>query len=184
MAKARLGALLAVLGFAVVAHAGEPRPPAPQRERAGNARGSRGEDRRSSAEPQGAGTGRGGSTPTSRSWGSRSAPAGGATWVFRATARRFGCEGALADLGRAAPPLRGSRVEYARPELREWYVESPQGIEQGFTIPGRPRAGGARGAAWCWPSAGASARSSRRTGARRGSTTPPAARCCATRTST
>ncbi len=53
-------------------------------------------------------------------------PTRGAAWRFQATPRAFGCDGALAALGEALPKVQGGRVEYARPELREWYVESPR----------------------------------------------------------
>lgn len=33
-----------------------------------------------------------------------------------------------------APSAHGNRVEYARPGLREWYVNGPLGVEQGFVI--------------------------------------------------
>jgi MYXO-CTERM domain-containing protein len=74
-------------------------------------------------------------------------PSHGAAWMFQPTPRGFGCDGALAAVGGALPAVRGGRVEYARPELREWYVAIPRGIEQGFTLPAPPacRRGGGVG---------------------------------------
>ena len=50
----------------------------------------------------------------------------------------FGCEGSLEAVGPAAPHARQNRIEYSRPNLREWYLNGPLGIEQGFTIARRP----------------------------------------------
>ncbi|MFO0580011.1 MAG: MYXO-CTERM sorting domain-containing protein [Polyangia bacterium] len=56
----------------------------------------------------------------------------------------YGCEGKVASPGPAT--LRRSdeqnRIELARAELTEWYVNGPLGIEQGFTIPEPPTARG------------------------------------------
>ena len=41
-------------------------------------------------------------------------------------------------VGEVTPSASANRVDYARPHLREWYVNGPMGIEQGFTIPHRP----------------------------------------------
>ncbi len=65
-------------------------------------------------------------------------PSRGSAWAFQATPRGFGCEGALVELGDATPAVIGGRVEYERRALREWYVDGPRGLEQGFTIPSPP----------------------------------------------
>ncbi len=74
-------------------------------------------------------------------------PARGARWAFQATPRSFGCDAMPAAVGSALPEVRAGRVEYARPELREWYAESPRGLEQGFTLAAPPacRRDGGRG---------------------------------------
>ena len=74
-------------------------------------------------------------------------PSRGSAWAFQATPRGFGCEGALVELGDATPAVIAGRVEYDRRALREWYVDGPRGLEQGFTIPSPPpcRGRGGRG---------------------------------------
>ncbi len=47
---------------------------------------------------------------------------------------RAGCAEAPVDLTAVAPRGYGTRVEYVRPGLTEWYVNGPMGIEQGFTF--------------------------------------------------
>ncbi len=42
----------------------------------------------------------------------------------------------------AAPAVRANRVEYAHGGVSEWYLNGPMGLEQGFTIPRAPDAGG------------------------------------------
>lgn len=53
----------------------------------------------------------------------------------------FGRPDALAALGGSRPVIRGNRVWYRRAGLTEWYANGPLGLEQGFTVTGRPRAG-------------------------------------------
>ncbi len=65
-------------------------------------------------------------------------PAGGAGWAFQAAPWGLGCDGSLAPLGEAAPESRADRTVYARPGLDEWYVRSPRGVEQGFTLRAPP----------------------------------------------
>ena len=45
-----------------------------------------------------------------------------------------------------APVATGNRVEYQRSGLTEWYINTPQGLEQGFTLARRPDAFVQRGA--------------------------------------
>jgi hypothetical protein len=73
--------------------------------------------------------GRGGSVP--------------AAWHLRLS--RFGCGDDLAPVAAATPTATGNRVEYDRTgaghTLREWYLNGPLGLEQGFTIAHRPTCG-------------------------------------------
>lgn len=50
---------------------------------------------------------------------------------LRPAAAGYGAQ--LRPLGAAAPSALANRVEYVRPGLREWYVNGPAGVEQGFT---------------------------------------------------
>lgn len=50
----------------------------------------------------------------------------------------LGCGGSVAKVAAAPAQPSKNRVEYARPEVTEWYVNGPLGLEQGFTIPHRP----------------------------------------------
>ncbi len=45
---------------------------------------------------------------------------------------------ALAPVAQGVVTSEGARVEIRRPGLLEWYVNSPAGLEQGFTLPERP----------------------------------------------
>lgn len=47
---------------------------------------------------------------------------------------RAGCADSPALLAEVPPQARGTRVEYPRAGLTEWYVNGPMGIEQGFTV--------------------------------------------------
>jgi len=58
------------------------------------------------------------------------------TWTWRTAA--WGREGSLADAGAVAPAHELARVEYDRGSLVEWYVNGPEGLEQGFTLAARP----------------------------------------------
>ena len=69
------------------------------------------------------------------------APATGAPWTMQATA--ISTDGGRLPLAAAAPIISGTRVEYRRDGMTEWYVNGPQGLEQGFTLidpPARARA--------------------------------------------
>jgi len=54
-----------------------------------------------------------------------------------------GREGGLAPVPEGIVSGRGARVEIRRPGLLEWYENSPQGLEQGFTLLRRPEGEGA-----------------------------------------
>jgi IPT/TIG domain/FG-GAP repeat len=49
--------------------------------------------------------------------------------------RDVGYGRALTAVGDVAPSARANRVAYAHAGLTEWYVNGPQGLEQGFTVP-------------------------------------------------
>ena len=50
----------------------------------------------------------------------------------------FGRKSALQPLAPGALSAAGERVEIQRPGIVEWYVNRPSGLEQGFTLAGRP----------------------------------------------
>jgi hypothetical protein len=57
------------------------------------------------------------------------------------TLTAYGYASALQPLASAAPWVSANRVSYARGALREWYTNGPLGLEQGFDLAARPRAG-------------------------------------------
>lgn len=57
--------------------------------------------------------------------------------------RAYGYGNRLHVLGAVAPIASGNRVLYRHGSVAEWYVNGPLGLEQGFTVTGRP--GGDRG---------------------------------------
>jgi trimeric autotransporter adhesin len=57
------------------------------------------------------------------------------------TLTAYGYASALQPLGSAAPQVSANRVSYAHGALREWYTNGPLGLEQGFDLAARPRAG-------------------------------------------
>ncbi len=50
------------------------------------------------------------------------------------TLASFGCATAPIPARQALPVAKGNRIEYNRPGLREWYVNGPLGLEQGFVV--------------------------------------------------
>ncbi|HEY2955396.1 MAG TPA: FG-GAP-like repeat-containing protein [Candidatus Eisenbacteria bacterium] len=66
----------------------------------------------------------------------RTAKHGAWSWTWQTTA--WGRSGRMRALTVAAPEARGSRVEYRRGGMVEWYENLPGGLEQGFTIADRP----------------------------------------------
>ena len=58
----------------------------------------------------------------------------------------YGCADDVTTLGAAPPRSTARRVEYVRPSsrgtVREWYENTPQGLEQGFTLEEAPCAAG------------------------------------------
>jgi hypothetical protein len=64
----------------------------------------------------------------------------GADWRMQQTLRGFGARGDLATLAEVAPSALKSRIDYARSDgLSEWYVNSPQGLQQWFTVDRAPQ---------------------------------------------
>ena len=61
-----------------------------------------------------------------------------AAWRFGWEMAWFGRPGARRAVGGASPEPSGSRVTYRRPEFDEWYDNSHEGLEQGFTVHDRP----------------------------------------------
>jgi hypothetical protein len=62
---------------------------------------------------------------------------GGASWSIGL--RAFGRGRRLVPVAPASPAAYANRVRFGRPGIDEWYAASPIGIEQGFTVPARPR---------------------------------------------
>lgn len=59
---------------------------------------------------------------------------GAAPWQNSLALQRAGCREQLRVVASAAPQVRGNRIEYQRPGLKEWYVNGPLGLEQGFDV--------------------------------------------------
>jgi hypothetical protein len=57
---------------------------------------------------------------------------------FKIALLGYGYGDALEPVQTAAPTANFNRVEYRRGALREWYVNGPLGLEQGFTLQKRP----------------------------------------------
>jgi hypothetical protein len=69
--------------------------------------------------------------------------ASGRPELLRLSLAGVGRGDSLAAVGPGQPPLaHESRVEIRRPGLVEWYVNSPEGLEQGFTLSERPSGDG------------------------------------------
>ncbi|MDQ2737398.1 MAG: FG-GAP repeat protein [Actinomycetota bacterium] len=64
------------------------------------------------------------------------APTTGAVWTMHATAISTATGNIPVTV--AQPIIAGSRVEYRRDGLTEWYVNGPHGLEQGFTVAALP----------------------------------------------
>lgn len=64
------------------------------------------------------------------------------SWSWGLTLESWGRGDRLRLAGAVSPVAEGSRVEYRRGDLTEWYVNDAKGIEQGFTIARRPEGEG------------------------------------------
>ncbi|MBE0566633.1 MAG: FG-GAP repeat protein [Krumholzibacteria bacterium] len=60
------------------------------------------------------------------------------TWSLQA----WGRPDQLQAVAARTPTADGPRVSYARPGLDEWYINGPDGLEQGFTVAARPGGAG------------------------------------------
>ena len=66
-------------------------------------------------------------------------PARSASWHTSLALQRAGCARQLQTVSPAEPPIvQGNRIEYRRAGLREWYVNGPLGLEQGFDVERQP----------------------------------------------
>jgi hypothetical protein len=60
-------------------------------------------------------------------------------WEWTLNVRRWGRHGALLEVNSPARMhVDGGRIEYARGDVVEWYVNNAKGLEQGFTLARRP----------------------------------------------
>ncbi len=73
---------------------------------------------------------------TSRRHGSELSNGG---WSLSLTLTAWGRDGEMRSLESAAPDAHDNRVEIVRGELAEWFVNTPAGLEQGFTVDSRPQ---------------------------------------------
>ncbi len=62
------------------------------------------------------------------------------SWSLRTTG--MGCDGAVKSLEEPVITAEGNRVRYERPEIEEWYLNGPLGIEQGFVLDKAPECAG------------------------------------------
>jgi hypothetical protein len=62
------------------------------------------------------------------------------SWGWRTVA--FGRQGAMQGVRPMQPEYEGPRVTYAHPDFEEWYLNSPAGLEQGFTFHEPPAGSG------------------------------------------
>src|SRR5262245_18952650 len=63
---------------------------------------------------------------------------GGSPELLQLSLSRVGREGALADVAAGTVVADENRVEIQRPGLVEWFVNGPDGLEQGFTLAEKP----------------------------------------------
>ncbi|MFC1573065.1 FG-GAP-like repeat-containing protein [Candidatus Eisenbacteria bacterium] len=65
------------------------------------------------------------------------------SWVWTWQTTAWGRGSRLTAVGVVEPLHEGSRVEYVRPGLTEWYENRKEGLEQGFTVRAKPAGEGA-----------------------------------------
>jgi uncharacterized repeat protein (TIGR01451 family) len=58
----------------------------------------------------------------------------GLEWRLDLRLRGYGCESELSLLPAVSPEAQSEGVEYRRGALTEWYLNRPEGLEQGFTV--------------------------------------------------
>jgi len=76
--------------------------------------------------------------------GLRLAPTDGAGWEWGLSLRAWGRPGVLEVADVVWLSADENRVEIDRQQLTEWFVNSPDGLEHGFTVPVSPRDDGER----------------------------------------
>jgi hypothetical protein len=76
--------------------------------------------------------------------GMRLKPTEGSSWEWRLALTGWGRPGSLEAGSVAGLHAEQDRVELDRGPLTEWFVNTPEGLEHGFTVPVRPRAEGDR----------------------------------------
>ena len=75
----------------------------------------------------------------------RLAPEKAGSWGISLSTSSVGCEGGSEiGLPAGAMEMSGNRVEIARGSVREWYVNGPLGLEQGFTLERAPSCEGTK----------------------------------------
>jgi hypothetical protein len=67
-----------------------------------------------------------------------------ATWTWGLSLTRWGRPGSMNAAAMRQIFTDANRIEFDRGSLAEWFVNSPDGLEHGFTIPARPHAAGDR----------------------------------------
>jgi len=72
----------------------------------------------------------------------REEPAEGDAWRLLWSTTRWGREDQWTTVEPTAVRSEGARVIYPRQDLDEWYENKPEGLEQGFTVHGRPEGKG------------------------------------------
>jgi hypothetical protein len=72
------------------------------------------------------------------------APTDGAGWAWGLSLTGWGRPGSLTEADLGTLSANEDRVELDRGSLIEWYVNSPDGLEHGFTVPSPPIDDGAR----------------------------------------
>ena len=70
--------------------------------------------------------------------GVRIASSGASTWKWGLSLTRWGRPGALTPAAAGCPSARDDRIELDRGVLTEWFVNTPEGLEHGFTVPRPP----------------------------------------------
>jgi hypothetical protein len=67
--------------------------------------------------------------------------AGAPGWQFGISLARYGYAGHLQATGAGALQAEANRLSYRRGGMEEWYVNTPGGVEQGFTLAQAPKGG-------------------------------------------
>ncbi|WP_433928223.1 kelch repeat-containing protein [Sorangium cellulosum] len=65
-------------------------------------------------------------------------------WSVSLRTSAVGCEAERAAIGAAEPVADANRIHYEREDLKEWYLNGPLGLEQGFVLTGAPSCAGTK----------------------------------------